>query len=271
MNVDLCIWTKNGAETLAPVLRRVEEVIPHEEIRKKIAVDDSSTDSSVELLKKFNWEVYPNREGFINSGTKEALKHVETEFFVSIEQDVLLSRKWWGAIPHYMNDERVAVAQGIRLSTNETERAVETLKIRKLKRLSLEEKSKMYFSIDNNIYRTVVIKNLGFVDDPVAMAPFYVKVISNGFRWITDISVVSTHLRGNLFDVISHTTRFYSLTEQHTDLDDMSILRFLGGIVASPLKGFKMSIETKEPKVQIFYPLKRLLLTRVYHRNKRTS
>jgi len=268
MKLDLCIWTKNGAKTLLPVLKRVEEVIPDEEVWKKIAVDDSSTDNTVEILKEFNWKIYQNYEGFINGGTNEALKHVETEFFVSIEQDVLLSPKWWDVVPDHMKDEKVAVAQGIELSTNKAERALEKLKVKRLKQIPFEERSKMWFSIGNNIYRSGIIKKLGFVDDPVAMGPFYKKVMSRRFKWITDVNVVSTHLHGNLFDAISHTVRFYELTRQRTDIDNMSLLRYFAGVAASPLKGFTLSITSKEPIVQFFYPLKRLALTPTYFRRR---
>lgn len=264
MKVDLCTWTKNGTKTLLPVLKRVEEVIPHGEVRKKIAVDDSSTDNTVEILKEFNWEVYPNYEGFINGGTNEALKHVKTEFFISIEQDVLLSHKWWNVIPDYMKDEKVAVAQGIELSTNKAERALEKLKVKRLNRIPFEERSKMWSSIGNNIYRTNIIKKLGFVDDPIAMASFYKKVISHGFKWITDINVISTHLHGDTVSAISHFTRFYDLTKHHTDIDDINLLRYFAGLVASPLNGFILSIVSKEPVVLFFYPLRRLALTPTY-------
>jgi len=268
MKVDLCTWTKNGAKTLLPVLERVEEVIPHEEVGKKIAADDSSTDNTVEILKEFNWEVYPNYEGFINGGTNEALKHVETEFFISIEQDVLLSPKWWDVIPGHMKDERVAVAQGIELSTNKAERALQKLKVKRLRQIPFEERSKMWFSIGNNIYRTGIIKKLGFVDDPVSMGPFCKRIISHGFKWITDINMVSTHLHGNLFDTIWHTVKFYDLTRQRTDIDNMGLLRYIAGLVASPLKGFMLSITSKEPTVQFFYSLRRLALTPTYFRRR---
>lgn len=81
MKIDLCTWTKNGEKTLPYVLKRIDEVIPHEEVNRKIAVDDSSTDNTKAILKGFNWVIYPNREGFICGGTREALRHVETDFF----------------------------------------------------------------------------------------------------------------------------------------------------------------------------------------------
>jgi hypothetical protein len=268
MKVDLCTWTKNGAKTLVPVLERIERVIPFEEVGEKIAVDDSSVDSTVKILKEFNWEVYPNREGFINGGTKEALRHVKAEFFVSVEQDVLLCPEWWDIVPKNMNDEAVAVAQGVEISTNRAEGALQKLAIEKLRRARLEERSKMWYSIGNNVYRSNVIKSLGFIDDTVRMESFYRKIVSHSFKWITDVNAVSTHIHGNLFNTVSHAARLYSLSREKSFLDNMSTYRYLGGLAFSPLKGLRLAFEAKEPTVQLFYVLRSLALTSTFFQRR---
>jgi hypothetical protein len=94
-------------------------------VNKKIFVDDLSTDQTVEIARKFAWEVYENVKSFVSSGTREALKHVESELFVSVEQDVLLARDWWDKSPRHMNDPQVVVAQGIRVTTHQTLRCLD--------------------------------------------------------------------------------------------------------------------------------------------------
>jgi glycosyltransferase involved in cell wall biosynthesis len=44
--VDLAKWAKNGAEYLPKVLKRINEVLPHAEVHRKILVDDHSTDAT---------------------------------------------------------------------------------------------------------------------------------------------------------------------------------------------------------------------------------
>ena len=51
--VDLVMWTKNGAETLPLVLKRISEVIPNKFINKRIIVDDGSTDNISEIARDF--------------------------------------------------------------------------------------------------------------------------------------------------------------------------------------------------------------------------
>ena len=40
--VDLVTWTKNGAETLPLVLKRIDETLPSEFINKQLIVDDQA-------------------------------------------------------------------------------------------------------------------------------------------------------------------------------------------------------------------------------------
>jgi glycosyltransferase involved in cell wall biosynthesis len=79
MEVDLVMWTRNGAETLPKVLRRIDEVVPKEVVCHKILVDDHSVDDTTEIAKEFNWQVYPNPKTGISSGANEALRHIDTE------------------------------------------------------------------------------------------------------------------------------------------------------------------------------------------------
>ena len=227
MKVDVCMWAKNGEKFLPKVLKRIDDVIGGD-INQKIFVDDSSVDGSIEIAESFGWKVYPNREGWISGGTKEALRHVETEFFVSVEQDVLLAKNWWETVQKYVEDERVAVAQGVYLSTTATIRAYETHHIqKKVNELPFEERSRFCFGIGNNLYRTKIVKELGFVDDPVTMGSFYERIVNNGYKWITDTALISDNLHISLFDDINHNTRFYAMTEMDTFLDHISIIRLL--------------------------------------------
>ncbi len=51
------MWTKNGAETLPSVLRRISEVIPKDAVNMKLIVDDRSSDNTREIAKACGWTV----------------------------------------------------------------------------------------------------------------------------------------------------------------------------------------------------------------------
>lgn len=111
-------------------------------------------------------------------------------FFVSIEQDVLLNPRWFSIIPDYMKEKKVAVAQGIEVPTNRAEKAMLSFVIKKIRQVSLKDRSKKFFSIGNNIYKTNIIRKLGFVDDPVSMSAFSSKIYTGhcqSFQWIVKL------------------------------------------------------------------------------------
>jgi glycosyltransferase involved in cell wall biosynthesis len=89
--VDLVMWTKNGQATLPTVLKQIAKVIPSEFVNKKIISDDGSTDYTVEIAKSFGWSVFSNEGQGISDGANTALKHVESEYFISFEQDLILN------------------------------------------------------------------------------------------------------------------------------------------------------------------------------------
>ena len=118
MKIDLVIWAKNGQQTLPEVLKGIDQVVPYEEIHQKIFIDDKSTDRSVSIAKDHGWKVFTNKKGGVGAGASMALSKVETNYFMSIEQDVVLNREWYNIIPKYLEDKSIAIAQGWRISNH---------------------------------------------------------------------------------------------------------------------------------------------------------
>jgi glycosyltransferase involved in cell wall biosynthesis len=114
--VDVVMWTKNGAETLPLVLKRISEVMPSKFVNKRTIVDDRSTDDTREIAKSFGWNVIFNEGSGISDGANTALKNVTSEYFISFEQDLLLTRDWWNKIPAYLGNPKVAAASGMRFA-----------------------------------------------------------------------------------------------------------------------------------------------------------
>jgi glycosyltransferase involved in cell wall biosynthesis len=198
------MWTKNGEPYLPRVLKRIEEVIPAEAVHRKILVDDSSTDRTVEIAKEFNWEVYLNPEGGIPSGANEALRHVDCSYFISFEQDLVLSKDWWLNVQLLLEKNRVVVASGVRLPDR-------PLALKKLQEFVTEVyrtktmKNTSFFygkTLDNTIYQTEVVRRMGGfpklrvnggVDNVLAKT-----VHDCGYVWKVNYDVISTHLRKGL-------------------------------------------------------------------------
>jgi len=269
--VDLVMWTKNGAETLPFVLKRISEVIPDECVNNRILVDDNSTDRTCEIAKSFGWQIVFNKGSGISDGANIALEHVESECFVSFEQDLLLSYDWWRKVPAHLSNAQVAVASGIRLPSKPTD-------LRKLQEYTIERYQKrergldsfLYGkTLDNTIYKTRVIRQLGGfpklsipagADNVLAQ-----RLQQNTFQWKVDYTVRSIHLRKGLRDELEHYYWYGTcfnilvplLSKKHVRIKPL-VLRLL----FSPFRGLDIAFKKNAPQAVVIYPLLRLAILR---------
>lgn len=190
--VDLVMWTKNSSKFLSLVLRRIEKVIPSEVVGKNIIIDDHSTDNTVEIAKNLGWEVHENQGNGIFDAFETALSFVSSEFFVSVEHDIILSKEWWEEISRHMKNDGVAVAQGVRVATHPFLRKLDEYIIERHDEMS----KNLCLSIDNNLYRTKVIRKFGLNVWDHAYVRAFLK--EKGFKWIIDRSVISGHIRPSI-------------------------------------------------------------------------
>jgi GT2 family glycosyltransferase len=257
--VDLVMWAKNGARMLPAVLKRIEEVIPDDEVDKKIFVDDHSLDETPLIAKDFGWSVYLNKKGGVGSGANLALQHVTRKYFVSFEQDVILAMEWWEKIPKYMERREVAVAQGWRISNHPV--------IGKIDEYSMERFRSSLFSIDNTIYKTEVIRDLGGFPEHLKYtgvdAYVHQRVLNAGLKWVTDSSVISVHLRkGGLLEQIK---RYYHYGMDMPVLAQEELFIKAGvtsrltrsALIAlfSPFRSLEIAIKKKCPQALYYYPI----------------
>lgn len=263
MKVDLVMWAKNGSETLPQVLKRIDDVIPLGNVNKCIFVDDYSTDNSVEIAEKFGWKIYENKEGFVVGGVKEALKHVTTKFFVSVEQDVVLAKNWWSSIPSYMKDPRVAVACGVRkrFPPNRTLDAIEEFRSERFQRPTT-----LHCTLDNTIYRTSMIREIGIPTEfPLSVdLALYERVKQAGYNSVVVKNVVSYHLRKGSIEEVLHTHKHIVLTKtkRFADTTHVNLLKIF---MYSPFRATQIVLEKKRPTVLIVYPLMRLMMIKTFH------
>lgn len=252
------MWARNGAAVLPAVLRRVDEVIPSAAIGKKVFVDDHSTDRSASIAENFGWLVLPNEKGGVGAGANLALRNVTNEHFISLEQDVLLARDWWSKVPRHLERRNVVVAQGWRISDHSV--------IGKMDEYSTERFRRSLYSIDNTMYKTKVIRALGGFPEHLKYTGVDThirqRVLNAGFKWITDSSTLSIHLRiGGLREQIR---RYYLygmdmpvLKRARVDVDDVAsgLGRTLSIALFSPFRALEIAIRKHCPQAVYYYPL----------------
>jgi glycosyltransferase involved in cell wall biosynthesis len=262
MKADLVMWAKNGAATLPLVLKRAEEVLPSVVIRKKIFVDDHSTDESREIAKDFGWAVYPNKKGGIACGINTALMHVECESFISLEQDLVLAKDWFEKVPKHLENPRIVASQGWKLPNHPI--------LRKIDEFAFEKSNFTLHSIDNNMFKTKIVKT--FVGEiPLTLrygaADSYarMRLEKQGYEFYTDPTVISLHLRyGGLEEEMRRFYLYgvYAPRQKEEFMHETETKRAFKIAMLSPLRGLEIAIKKKCPQVAYYYPLIRFSFLR---------
>jgi len=277
--VDLVMWTKNGAKTLPLVLRRLSESIPDESINNRIIVDDQSADGTRDTAKSFGWRVIFNEGTGVSDAANTALKNVETDYFVSVEQDLLLAKDWWEKIPPYLDDPQNAVASGIRF-------VGKPVGLRKLQQQMAQKclgEEKFWLSpqtgrreaftfgktLDNTIYRTKVIRALsGFprTNSGAGVDTILIYRLQRaGFQWAVDYKIQSLHLRQGLKDEFRHqywyglvVREVWAILKKEFGVQMSTASNLLYRLLISPASGLVAAIKAREPTMIYIYPLLRL-------------
>lgn len=252
LQCDLVMWTKNGADTLFPVLNRINAVVPSNSVNQRIIVDDASRDGTVAIAKACGWDVVPNSGRGISDGANTALDLVETEFFCSFEQDLLLAKDWFPKVVKHMT-EGVACVQGLRLTT------VPTMRI--LEQEELLRRKHEYVSMDNNLFRTSVIRNLGGFPRgcPVCTDTILRNRIHNetDYKWIILPDLISCHIRQSVMQQILHSYRLSqkcSRTPLCSSNIGFGLMKILRLFLTSPIRGLEISLKRRLPSILFYYP-----------------
>ncbi len=262
MVIDLCMWTKNGERTLKRALRRIDDVVPSEEVSEKILVDDHSIDRTVEIAKEFNWKVYVNPSSGISSGANEALRHVTTDIFASFEQDIFLGKDWFYSIYSHFVNSNVVVASGLRYDTVPGMEAWAKWRIER-------DKSEICVygqSLDNTMYRRKFIEEIGGFPQLKVNVGFDVVlaylVHQAQKQWVVDYNVESKHLRTGLTDVLKHQARNASagyivgrVVKKQTGYVRYSRFDAISKLWLSPLIGCYVAVKMKEARLMYLFPL----------------
>jgi glycosyltransferase involved in cell wall biosynthesis len=279
--VTLVMWTYNGAAMLSKVLKRISEVIPDKFVAQMIISDDHSTDNTRGIAESYGWKVVFDEGKGISDNSNTALKHVETEFFVSFEQDLLLARNWWAKVPKAMENPNVAAASGMRFA--DKPRGVRAMQQYVARKYRGEEQLQSWLrgremaaftlgkTLDNTIYRTSVVREVGGfpklasssgVDTLLAY-----EINLHGYQWFVDYDVQSVHLRSDLWQELHHQfwyarqlpemwRKISNLT--HKKPPPITKLGVVQRFVMSPATGLFMAYQTREPTLAYIHPLIRL-------------
>ena len=244
------MWTFNGEATLAPILKRINHVIPKEFVNNRFIIDDHSIDSTREIATFYGWKVYFNNGKGISEGANTALGLVTTEHFCSFEQDLLLNVDWWNKLAPLIGS--ATVIQGSRFTNNKFIRSLE----------ELQQNKQVAFSLDNNIYKAKAIRDIGGFPNvcPICVDGNLKGIIeASGGSWLVNRDVVSTHLRKGFIDYLRSQRKLFfkcsGLGKYCTG--QVNLLGLLTRFVLSPVRGLQFSFQKRTWQLLFAYPLMR--------------
>ena len=263
VKVDVVMWTLNGQNTLPTVLGQIDKVIPKECVSQRITVDDGSTDNTVEVLESHGWKVYENRGKGISDAANTALSLVDSTFFCSFEQDILLSKSWWFHMCKLIHGNGVGVASGVRYPSVES---LQKLYEYSYGRYFLRDKTFLVGkTLDNTVYNTKILRKIGGfprletnagVDTVLAH-----HMERSGFKWLVDLECQSVHLRKGLVDELKHEAwygeqlpKIWKCLRSEGFTDEGALKVFLYSLF-SPFSGLKAAWATKCLSLSYVYPL----------------
>lgn len=94
MKVDVVLLTKNSLKPcLGDCVHSIYKNVP---LNRLIVVDGGSTDGTIEYLKKFpNVVIIDDSKGCRATARQIGIDMVETDWFLFVDSDVILSRNWF--------------------------------------------------------------------------------------------------------------------------------------------------------------------------------
>lgn len=108
--VDVVVLTKNSERILEKCFNSIFENVP---VHRFIVVDGHSTDSTADIIKKFS-DKFGNVVLIKDGGTRGSarlmgIREVETDWFVFVDSDVILSDRWYEKARKHVADDVGAV------------------------------------------------------------------------------------------------------------------------------------------------------------------
>jgi hypothetical protein len=269
--IDLVVWS-NNTNTLDVVLKRINKVIPKEVVNHKFLVNDHSEDHTPIVASWNGWTHVICKGHGISDAANCALDLVETKWFASFENDLLLSPYWWNKVSQFINKPNVVAISGTRFLPKENF-------CHSIEYYNSINQVGYGKTLDNTLWNTKVLRSLGgFPKLKHAGLDTYLseKIKANGYEWLVDGDVQSIHLHKGLY---SELKRYYfygsSLPELYSKIDSFcqtyrneNSKSFVVKLLKSPVSSLKMSLEMKDGRLMLSYPLVRLFWLLGYLRGK---
>lgn len=274
MKLDIVMWTKNGSKTLFSVLNRINKVIPGAYVNQKLIIDDSSTDNTKQICKKANWKVLNNPGNGISDAANFALEQIQTEYFCSFEQDLLLNYSWWNVVSKHIGEKNVVAVSGLQVANYPNSlKNLQEYNCRKYQETNERNLKKIQTgnftfgkTLDNTLWNTKLLRDIGgfpHLKNNVGVDTVLLWIVEKkGLKWIVKYNLKNDHIRFGLRQEFRHQYWYgANLKEVWSALKNEGISPNKGkiGVFArflySPIAGLLSAIELNDPNLIWLRPM----------------
>lgn len=200
MKVDVVLLTLNSNSPIFHLcLERLEKVVP---VNRLIVVDGGSSDRTLTVVKNYGFpvEIIDDSEGNRATARQKGLEEVETEFFLFLDDDVLLSEGWWDSVKKYFNNEKVGAVWGVSVpiepSLKQYFRAMSVIHGETPTILELKNGIERGMTHDT-VVRTEAVEGIRIPENLIVLEDEFIKryVEGNGYIWVATEEVRGYHYK----------------------------------------------------------------------------
>jgi glycosyltransferase involved in cell wall biosynthesis len=188
--VDVVVPTKDSSATLGIVLNAIRGAIP---VNKLIIVDGGSSDATVQIAKKHGAKIV-QEQGKLGRARYRGALEVETEWFCSIDSDILIYPVWYEKLKRWTHCPKVAWVNGLPLEQSKVLKSYARAKFLRHRR---EMKSVQVALSNSLLKRDVVLECTEWLREDIHAGEdlvLYNFIRSKGYQRVGPNFAVSLHL-----------------------------------------------------------------------------
>jgi len=211
MKIDVVIVVKNEAFKLQMCCKELLKRVP---LNNLIIIVGKSKDNTLVTAQKYANIILEDENKGVGYARRLGLEKVETEYYASVDSDVILSRDWFSWCINTIQKPRVAACEGYPrpLGAHYAE----------LQRFGLMQG---YCSLGNTMLRAHVVRE---VEMPlVCWGEDYAlkeRLESRGYNWVVNPDLVSIHLVNDM-DMVRHCVNFGVSLGRHQNVSYWSLVK----------------------------------------------
>ncbi len=178
----------------AKLMATCQAIRAHIPVHHLITVSADTSDYSVRTLTSLS-DVPVIDSGAVGVGRARriGLQHVDTEYYASIDADVVISANWYRWCSNILRNPKVAACQGWAKPT-----------ARIFSKWATPPNPALYATLGDTMLRTEAIRKVGISDEPKDEDVLLRKELNEaGYLWVVNPAVISAHLLSDE-DVLQH-------------------------------------------------------------------